>query len=265
MHGRGRVDRDHNLLDALRRGDPTAPDELVRRYRRRALRLASGITGNHEDAEDVVQDAFWSVVRKINAFRGDSAFGSWLYRIVVNAAYQNRRRRRATGDEASLDDVVPGPVRDWPAAADDPALRAERRCALAAAMDELPAAARGRRSPRGRGAIQCRGRGSARPDRGARKGARASCPAVPPETARMQILTLAPRAQDRAPDGAVVRVRLLPEPCMWIWEICGPRGDVIDSGWASEWAAYDSAEEAYAAGEERVRSGHGAPPTAQQR
>jgi hypothetical protein len=81
----------------------------------------------------------------------------------------------------------------------------------------------------------------------------------------MQILILAPRAQDRASDGAVVRVRLLPEPCMWTWEICDPRGEVIDSGWASEWAAYDSAEEAYAAGEERVRSGHGAPPTAQQR
>ena len=142
MHGRRRVDRDHDLLDALRRGDPTAPDELVSRYRRRALRLASRITGDHEDAEDVVQDAFWTVVRKIHAFRGDSAFGSWFYRIVVNAAYQNRRRRRATRDEAFLDDVVPGPVRDWPAANDDPALRAERRCALAAAMDELPAASR---------------------------------------------------------------------------------------------------------------------------
>ncbi len=142
MHGGRRIDRDHDLLDALRRGDPTAPDELVTRYRRRALRLASGITGNHEDAEDVVQDAFWTVVRKIHAFRGDSAFGSWLYRIVVNAAYQNRRRRRATRDEAFLDDVMPGPVLHWSAAAADPALRAERRCALAAAMEELPAASR---------------------------------------------------------------------------------------------------------------------------
>ena len=139
---RRRVDRDHDMLDALRRGDRTAPDELMTRYRRRAIRLASGITGNHQDAEDVVQDAFWTVVRKIHAFRGDAAFASWLYRIVVNAAYQNRRRRRASRDEASLDDVGPGPVRDWPAAADDPALRAELRCALAAAMDELPAAAR---------------------------------------------------------------------------------------------------------------------------
>jgi RNA polymerase sigma-70 factor, ECF subfamily len=71
-HGRRRVDRDHDLLDALRRGDPTAPDELVTRYRQRGLGLASGITGNHQDAEDVVQDAFWTVLRKIHAFHGEA-------------------------------------------------------------------------------------------------------------------------------------------------------------------------------------------------
>jgi hypothetical protein len=69
----------------------------------------------------------------------------------------------------------------------------------------------------------------------------------------MQILIFGPR--DRAPDGTVVRVRLLPEPCMWTWEICDPRGEVIDSGWASEWAAYDSAEEAYAAARQRLTGG----------
>ncbi len=51
---------------------------------------------------------------------------------------------------------------------------------------------------------------------------------------------------------AVVRVRLLSEPCMWTWEICDPRGEVVDSGWASEWAAYESAEEAYAAGQQHL-------------
>jgi hypothetical protein len=71
----------------------------------------------------------------------------------------------------------------------------------------------------------------------------------------MQTLSLAPRAQDRAPDGAMVRVRLLPEPCMWTWEICDPRGELIDSGWASEWTAYDSAEEADAAGWQRLTRG----------
>jgi hypothetical protein len=71
----------------------------------------------------------------------------------------------------------------------------------------------------------------------------------------MQVLIFVPRAQDRPPDGGVVKVRLLPEPCMWTWEICDPRGRVIHSGWASEWAAYDSSDEAYAAGRERLARG----------
>ena len=51
---------------------------------------------------------------------------------------------------------------------------------------------------------------------------------------------------------AVVTVRLLPEAWMWTWEICGPGGEVTDSGWTSEWAAYGTAEEAYAAGRQRL-------------
>jgi hypothetical protein len=69
------------------------------------------------------------------------------------------------------------------------------------------------------------------------------------------------RARELGSGGAVVTVRLLSEPCMWTWEIRSPRGDVIASGWASEWAAYDSAEEAYAAGRRAcVRGGAAAPP-----
>lgn len=71
----------------------------------------------------------------------------------------------------------------------------------------------------------------------------------------MRIMSLGPRDQDRTRDGAVVRVRLLPEPCMWTWEIFDSRGEIIDSGWVSEWAAYDSAEEAYAAGQQRLTGG----------
>src|SRR5262245_37645575 len=58
-----RVDRDGDLLEALRRGDSRAAELLVMRYGERAYRLATRITGNGEDAEEVVQDAFWSVVR----------------------------------------------------------------------------------------------------------------------------------------------------------------------------------------------------------
>src|ERR1700752_2187128 len=89
---RPRADRDRDLLDALRCHEPMAAERLATRYGERAYRLARRITGNGQDAEEVVQDAFWTVVRKIDTFRDESAFGSWLYRIVTNASYQKLRR-----------------------------------------------------------------------------------------------------------------------------------------------------------------------------
>jgi RNA polymerase sigma-70 factor (ECF subfamily) len=102
-----RTDRDGSLVAALRRGDPTAAEDLVAAYSDRASRLARRITGNAQDAEEAVQDAFLSAIRKIDAFRGDCAFGSGLYRIVVNAAYQHCRRRRHRGADVSLDTLLP--------------------------------------------------------------------------------------------------------------------------------------------------------------
>src|SRR2546423_2244442 len=91
MHGR-RAERDLDLVEALRRREPTAAERLVATYGERAYRLAVRITGDGQDAEEVVQDACWGVVRKIDTFRGDSAFGSWFYRIVANGAYGKLRR-----------------------------------------------------------------------------------------------------------------------------------------------------------------------------
>jgi len=65
-----RIDRDGLLVKALRRREPAAAELLVATYGDRAYRLASGIAGNTRDAEEVVQDAFWTVVRKIDTFRG---------------------------------------------------------------------------------------------------------------------------------------------------------------------------------------------------
>ncbi len=90
--GSARIDRDSRLLDALRQGEPTAAEELVATYGNRAYRLAMWITGKGQDAEEAVQDAFWSVIRKIDTFRGNSAFGSWIYR---RAADVNRRLARS--------------------------------------------------------------------------------------------------------------------------------------------------------------------------
>jgi RNA polymerase sigma-70 factor (ECF subfamily) len=146
-----RGDPDGDLLLALRRRDGTSAEWLVGRYGERAYRLASRITGNGQDAEEVVQDAFWTVIRKIDSFRGESAFGSWLYRIVANAAYQKLRGRKSRRHDLSLEEVLPvfdesgrhaAPVTDWSPRAEDPAIRAELRTALTAAIDELPAAYR---------------------------------------------------------------------------------------------------------------------------
>jgi RNA polymerase sigma-70 factor, ECF subfamily len=142
---------DVDFLEALRRREPTAPEQLVTTYGDRAYRLATSITGNGQDAEEVVQDAFWAVVRKIDGFRGESAFGSWLYRIVANAAYQKRRTRQSRRHDLSWDDVMPVfdeggshavPLADWAPRVDDSSVQTELRMALTAAIDELPAAYR---------------------------------------------------------------------------------------------------------------------------
>src|SRR2546428_12913466 len=98
-----RIDRDGPLVAALRRGDPAAAEDLVAAYGDRACRLATRITGNAQDAEEAVQDAFLSVIRKIDSFRGESAFGSWIYRIVANAAYQHCRGSGGRVADGSLD------------------------------------------------------------------------------------------------------------------------------------------------------------------
>jgi RNA polymerase sigma-70 factor, ECF subfamily len=142
-----RVDRDSALVTALRCHDGTAAEQLVATYGDRAYRLAMRITGTAPDAEEVVQDAFWRVVRKIDTFRGDSAFGSWLYRIVANAAYEKLRVRRGQRTELPLDEILPGVdehgrhgerIADWSASLEDPALQTELRVVLTTVIDALP-------------------------------------------------------------------------------------------------------------------------------
>jgi len=137
---------ERRLLDGLRRGEPAAENELVERYAARAYRLAIAITRNAADAEEVVQDALWSAIRKIDTFRGDAALGSWLYRIVTNAACQKVRRTAHQRAEISLDDVLPrfhedgapaAIVDDWSGRLDDPAIRSHVRATLSAAIDDL--------------------------------------------------------------------------------------------------------------------------------
>src|SRR6266498_1103585 len=145
--GAARVDRDAALVEGLRKGDPTATELLLDTYGDRVYRLAIRITGNEQDAEEVVQDALWTAARKIDSFKGESAFGSWLYRITANAAYQKQRGRHGKRHEVSWDDLLPTfdeqghhvePAGDWSSRVEEPALKSELRTVLTTAINELP-------------------------------------------------------------------------------------------------------------------------------
>jgi RNA polymerase sigma-70 factor (ECF subfamily) len=125
------------LIAAAQSGDRRAFDELVRQSFTDTFTLARRITGNEEDARDVVQDAYLRAWRGIGKFRGDAQFSTWMYRITANAAVTHVKRRRRQRAEP-LDEVnEPADLRleSQPAALAETGEALDR---LAAALDELP-------------------------------------------------------------------------------------------------------------------------------
>jgi RNA polymerase sigma-70 factor, ECF subfamily len=84
---------DEALLAAHLQGDRTAFGALMARHERRIYGLCFRLLGNREDAEDATQEAFIGVLRRAGSFRGEAAFSTWLYRIALNAATDQARRR----------------------------------------------------------------------------------------------------------------------------------------------------------------------------
>lgn len=97
---------DTALVERIQGGDMDAFETLVTRYQDRVYGLALSMLRDDVDAQDVVQDTFLNVFRKLDTFRGDSAFSSWLYRIAANNAMMKLRTRRRT-PTVSLDDSLP--------------------------------------------------------------------------------------------------------------------------------------------------------------
>jgi RNA polymerase sigma-70 factor (ECF subfamily) len=141
---------DDALVTRMRGGDADAVAELSARYGARIQQLAMRYVKNWEDAEEVAQDVLLKVSRRIDAFRGDSALSSWIYRITFNTAMSRLRRMRhlrpievaATETTPSVDDsgaprVAPDPP-DWSSLADDEVMRAELRARLVQALRTLP-------------------------------------------------------------------------------------------------------------------------------
>lgn len=94
------------LLAQLRQSDGAAFETLVRTYGPRMLAVARRFLRNDEDAADALQDAFISAYRAIDRFAGDCRLGTWLHRIVVNAALMRLRSRRRE-PEISIESLLP--------------------------------------------------------------------------------------------------------------------------------------------------------------
>ena len=132
------------LVQRAQRGDEEAFATLFQLHKRRVYSVCLLMTKDVAEAEDLTQEAFLQVFRKVESFRGDSAFSTWLYRVAVNTVLM-RLRRRKSPPVVSLDE---------PVSPDSPSLRHEfgktdlnlsgtiDRIALHRAIEELPAGCR---------------------------------------------------------------------------------------------------------------------------
>ena len=126
-------DPDQHLLAAVRAGDRGALERLLRSHQPRLWAVCRRLTGSDADADDATQEALISIVRALPRFDGRSRFGTWSYRIAVNASLDELRRRRRRpepglpGDDD--DRGRPEPVATTPAP-EDAALTADVDAAL---------------------------------------------------------------------------------------------------------------------------------------
>ena len=105
------------VLARARQGDSEAFRALVERHSRSVFRLALRMTGNEQDAEDVVQESFLRAYQQLGRFESRANFGTWLYRIVANCSVDLMRAKQARHDSArgdSLDEAVELPAIDLP-------------------------------------------------------------------------------------------------------------------------------------------------------
>jgi RNA polymerase sigma-70 factor, ECF subfamily len=135
------------LVRRLRARDDGAVETLIGRYEAKVFGLALRLTGNRPDAEEVLQDVFWTVVDRIESFRGDAKLSSWMYRITTNAALMKLRKRSGRrelpleelGPAMSPEGEIAERVVDWTRRPGQELERKELGERLAAALDELPA------------------------------------------------------------------------------------------------------------------------------
>jgi RNA polymerase sigma-70 factor (ECF subfamily) len=134
------------LIERLKAGDEEALEAIFNLYSPKLFNVAQRILGELADAEEVIQDVFWTVYRKAKSFHGNSQFSTWLYRLTVNAAL-GKMRRSKKNKEVEYEEYLPKfqkdghhlvrPVVDWSETVEEQYAKQELQQLLAGALDEL--------------------------------------------------------------------------------------------------------------------------------
>jgi len=102
-------DVNHHVIERCKEGDNRAQYELYKLYAKAMFNVSMRITNDYAEAEDVLQEAFVSAFKNLHAYKAEASFGSWLKKIVINAAINAIRKRRSElvpMDERTLVDVA---------------------------------------------------------------------------------------------------------------------------------------------------------------
>ena len=98
---------DHELTREAAKGDMQAFEQLYLRHNRRVFNLCLRMTRNNSEAEDLAQEVFIQLFRKIGSFRGDAAFTTWLHRLTVNQVLMHFRKRSARDERTTEEGEMP--------------------------------------------------------------------------------------------------------------------------------------------------------------
>ena len=138
---------DEELVDLARQGEEGAIRALIKRNNQRLFRVARSVVRDDAEAEDIVQETYVRAFTRLDSFRGDSLFSTWLTRIALNEALGRTRRKRPTTEFEKLDalnadrsggGVIMFPTLVAPAASDAELARKQIREFLEKAVDDLP-------------------------------------------------------------------------------------------------------------------------------
>ena len=140
------AENENELVERLKAGDERALEALFDLHSARLYSVAHRILGDVADAQEVIQDVFWTAFRKAQTFRGNSQFSTWLYRLTVNAALGRIRQRKAQ-KQVQYEEYLPKfendghhkvrPVIDWSDTVDEKYARREIHSLLQAALNAL--------------------------------------------------------------------------------------------------------------------------------